>query len=81
MLNWQPQPEGLAQLTQLLKDSMSPNNAVQTQVREVQVFASLFYRCCSRGIDRAQIARERFFFSYCWKIRHQMMNVIVVLAC
>ncbi|KAF9899437.1 hypothetical protein BX616_003033, partial [Lobosporangium transversale] len=34
MLNWQPQPEGLAQLTQLLRDSMSANNTVQTQVRE-----------------------------------------------
>ncbi|KAK3816263.1 MAG: armadillo-type protein [Benniella sp.] len=34
MLNWQPQPEGLNQLTQLLRDSMSANNAVQTQVRE-----------------------------------------------
>ncbi|KAF8947109.1 hypothetical protein BGZ47_010249 [Haplosporangium gracile] len=34
MLNWQPQPEGLNQLIQLLKDSMSSNNAVQNQVRE-----------------------------------------------
>ncbi|KAG0090363.1 hypothetical protein BGZ93_009348 [Podila epicladia] len=34
MQNWQPQPEGLNQLIQLLRDSMSPNNAVQTQVRE-----------------------------------------------
>ncbi|KAG0304471.1 hypothetical protein BGZ98_005487 [Dissophora globulifera] len=34
MLNWQPQPEGLNQLTQLVRDSMSPDNAVQTQVRE-----------------------------------------------
>ncbi|KAF9582537.1 hypothetical protein BGW38_000088, partial [Lunasporangiospora selenospora] len=34
MLNWQPQPEGLNQLVQLLRDSISPNNAVQTAVRE-----------------------------------------------
>jgi len=34
-MNWQPQPEGLSQLTTLLRDSMSSNNAVQTQVREV----------------------------------------------
>ncbi|KAF9086646.1 hypothetical protein BGX29_011963 [Mortierella sp. GBA35] len=34
MLNWQPQPEGLSQLIQLLKDSMSPNNEIQNQVRE-----------------------------------------------
>ncbi|KAF9996424.1 hypothetical protein BGZ79_009826 [Entomortierella chlamydospora] len=34
MLNWQPQPEGLTQLTNLLRDSMSSNNAVQVQVRE-----------------------------------------------
>ncbi|KAG0237878.1 hypothetical protein BGW41_008304 [Actinomortierella wolfii] len=34
MQNWQPQPEGLAQLTQLLRDSMSGNNAVQAQVHE-----------------------------------------------
>lgn len=37
MLNWQPQPEGINQLIQLLKDSMSSNNAVQNQVREVCV--------------------------------------------
>lgn len=39
-MTWEPQPEGLQQMINILKESQSPNTEIQRAVQMVSVFFS-----------------------------------------
>lgn len=41
-MSWQPQEEGLRQIIQLLKESQSPDTAIQRAVQQVSFFFFFF---------------------------------------
>ncbi|CAJ0823126.1 10574_t:CDS:2 [Entrophospora sp. SA101] len=45
-MDWTPTEEGLSQLLQLIKESVSPNNEVHSMIQQ---FMSFFFTGCSGG--------------------------------
>lgn len=46
-MSWQPQEEGLRQILQLLKESQSPDTAIQRAVQQVSFFTRIFHSLCN----------------------------------